>query len=367
LYLGLGEFGEGKTMGLAAYGEPTLLWPAVSRLLDTSDPSRWYRYLQEPSESLLGFPPRSDDEATNGPYPHFAAAVQRRLEQAIKRVAESACEQAGCAALCLAGGVALNCSANGGLLVDRHPHPVWAFAAAGDGGLSLGAALLAAQEAGELESRRLDHAYLGPSFDNRAIELALQAEPGITIHRSARVVEEVAERLSRGQIVGWFHGRMELGPRALGNRSILADPRSAHVRDRVNRLKGREPWRPLAPSVIADRASEYFELPGESPFMLFAARVRPSARDQLPAVVHADGSARPQTVRQAQNTALHALLLQFERRPGLPVLLNTSFNTAGEPIVCRPEDGIRTFLATGLDALACGDFIAEPAWSRPHP
>jgi carbamoyltransferase len=191
------------------------------------------------------------------------------------------------------------------------------------------------------------------------VETALAAEPAITFEHSSRVAEEVADRLAAGQVIGWFQGRMELGPRALGNRSILASPRSTEIRDRVNRLKGREQWRPLAPSVLAERAGHYFELSGESPFMLFATKVRADVRHEVPAVVHIDGSARPQTVRRDENPALHGLLEAFENRTGLPLVLNTSFNAAGEPIVCTPADAIRTFLATGLDALACGEFIVQ--------
>ena len=255
--------------------------------------------------------------------------------------------------------MALNCAANGRLLAGGDFAPVWAFAASGDAGLGIGAALLAAAEAKELAPKRLDRADLGPEFDAKTVEAALSAERAITFERSSRVAEEVAERLAEGQIVGWFQGRMELGPRALGNRSILASPRTREIRDRVNRLKGREHWRPLAPSVLAERARDYFHLSGESPFMLFAANVRAEVRHEVPAIVHVDGSARPQTVRRDQNPALHSLIAAFERRTGVPLVLNTSFNAAGEPIVCTPTDAIRTFLATGLDALVCGDFIVR--------
>ena len=175
--------------------------------------------------------------------------------------------------------------------------------------------------------------------------------------------------LANGNVIGWFQGRMEFGPRALGNRSILADPRSVAMRDLVNRVKGREHWRPLAPSVLAHRASDYFELEGESPFMLFAAQVRPERRAEVPAIVHADGSARPQTVSVQQNPRYHALLSAFERRTGVPILLNTSFNGAWEPIVATPAEAVSTFVACGLDALVIGDYVAVrrdlPAGSRP--
>jgi carbamoyltransferase len=359
-YLGLGDFGEGKTMGLGAYADPEELRHRTEQMLDTGDSGRWYRYRRGPSEELLGFPRRSSSPAIEAPYPQFAASVQRALEVASRRIARSAVAEAGALrALCLGGGVALNCAANGQLSTSGEFGPVWAFAASGDAGLSIGAALLAAGEAGELEPERVDHAYLGPEFDAKAIESALSSEPRITFERSARVADEAAARLAGGEVIGWFQGRMELGPRALGNRSILASPHTIEIRDRVNRLKGRELWRPLAPSVLADRAVEYFELVGESPFMLFATDVRPQVRDVVPGVVHVDGSARPQTVRRDQNPAFHDLIEQFGRRTGIPLVLNTSFNAAGEPIVCTPEDALRTFLSTGIDALVCGDFVVR--------
>ena len=358
-YLGLGDFGEGKTMGLGAYAEADELAPRVRRLLDTQDSARWYRYRRPPSEDILAFPPRDSAAVMDYPYPQFAAAVQERLEAAVERIARSAVEDADAGtALCLGGGVALNCAANG-RLSDQFPGPISAFAASGDAGLPLGAALLEADKAGELEPEKLDHANLGPAFDSITIEAALAAEPRVEFVRTPTIADDVAERLAGGQIVGWFQGRMELGPRALGNRSILASPATIEIRDRVNRLKGREPWRPLAPSVLADRANDHFQLAGESPFMLFAADVRPQVRDNAPAIVHVDGTARPQTVRRDQNPLLHDLITQFERRTGVPLVLNTSFNAAGEPIVCTPADAVRTFLATGLDGLACGDFIVR--------
>jgi carbamoyltransferase len=177
------------------------------------------------------------------------------------------------------------------------------------------------------------------------------------VERPRNIVEEAAERLARGEVIGWFQGRMELGPRALGNRSILADPRSVSTRDRVNRLKGREQWRPLAPAVTAEASDLYFDLPFESPFMLLATSVRDRTRQGAPAVVHIDQSARPQTVRRDQNAVFHQLLTAFERRSGLPILMNTSFNTSDEPIVCSPDDAISSFLEMGLDSLVCGDLL----------
>lgn len=365
-YLGLGPFAEGEAMGLSAYGAAAELEVPVGRLLNTQATSRWYRYEERPSQQALGFPPRTDADATSSPYPQFAAAAQAALERALFRMADSALKQSRSGSLCMGGGVALNCAANGRLLARPEIESLWAFAASGDAGLSVGAALLAAADAGELPRQRLDHAYFGPETSEAEIIAAVETEPTLELRRPRDVVEEAAGRLAADQIIGWSQGRMELGPRALGNRSILANPASTETRDRVNRLKGRESWRPLAPSILAERAGEYFELPGESPFMLLAAPVRPRTRAEAPAIVHADGSARPQTVRQDQNPKFRRLLEAFERRTAVPMLLNTSFNIAGEPIVCDAMDGIRSFQAMGLDAFVCGDFVIT-AKNQPGP
>jgi carbamoyltransferase len=359
-YLGMGEFGEGKTMGLAPYGDRTVLADRVATLLDTQN-CNWYRYRQRPSPEALGFPRRKQQPVLEGPYAHYAAACQAALEVAFTRVATSAIHDVGSGNLCLGGGVSLNCSANGLMLSSGIASSIWVFPAAGDGGLSVGAALLTSAEEGEFRRRRLPHAYWGPEFGVDACEKALRAASGVTYARRADVVSEAASRLAAGQVLGWFQGRMELGPRALGNRSILADPRSAKTRDRVNQIKGREPWRPLAPAVLAECARDFFELETESPFMLFAVPVRPGMRALVPAIVHVDGTARPQTVTPQQNQRLHAVISCFREKTGIPLLLNTSFNAAGEPIVCTPEDALRTFAATGLDALILGDFVVTRA------
>ena len=359
-YLGLGAFSEGKTMGLAPYGDRKRFADRVEAILNT-DNAHWYRYRRPQSLETVGFPPRLDEPIFDGPYPDYAAAVQAALEVAFTRVAASAIRDAGSGQLCLAGGVALNCSANGRMLSSGMASSIWVFPAAGDGGLSVGSALLAAAEAGEFRTGRLAHAYWGPEFGAEACERALRGARGVLYERHADVESEAAARLAAGQILGWFQGRMELGPRALGNRSILADPRFLHVRNRVNQLKGRERWRPLAPAVLAECASDFFELDTESPFMLFAVRVRPERRAVVPAIVHVDGTARPQTVTRQQNPRLYGLIESFRARTGVPVVLNTSFNAAGEPIVCTPDDAIRTFLATRLDALILGDFLVTRA------
>jgi carbamoyltransferase len=341
-------------MGRAPDGDPAHLRAAVARLLDAEGP--WYRYRAAPSPALLGFDARGAEGVLEGPWADFAAAAQEALEGAITRVAASALAETGAPLLCLGGGVTLNCSANGRLLASGTAPALQLFPATGDGGLAVGAALLAAADAGEPRTGPIAHASWGPEFGEATCEAALAAATGVRWRRLEDPAAQAAERLAAGEVIGWFQGRMELGPRALGNRSILADPRSAATRDRVNRIKHREPWRPLAPMVPLARAAEFFELVGESPFMLQAVQVRADARARIPAVVHVDGSARPQTVRPEQNPRLHALLEAFGARTGVPVLLDTSFNDADEPIVCTPEDAIRTLLSTGLDALVMGDF-----------
>jgi carbamoyltransferase len=301
-YLGLREFGEGKTMGLAPYGDREVYGDRVSSLLDCLD-SDWYRYRARPSAQILGFPPRGQESILQAPYTDFAAAVQHALERAVQRVVESAMEEAKTRTLCLGGGVMLNCSSNGKLLESGIASSIHVFPASNDAGLSIGAALLCAAEAGEFYPMKLDHAYWGPSFNPTEYKAALRGESQVVYQRASNLAHEVAAHLADGQVVGWFQGRMELGPRALGNRSLLADPRTAAMRDRVNTLKGRELWRPLAPVVVAEHASEFFALSAPSPFMLFATQVRAEKRSSIPAVVHIDGSARPQTVTRTQNAA----------------------------------------------------------------
>jgi carbamoyltransferase len=227
----------------------------------------------------------------------------------------------------------MNCSANGRLLASGIAERMWLFPASGDAGLSVGAALLASRDMGASTNARIDSPYWGPAFTDDECEEALNAAPGLSFTRANDLSTEVATALARGDVIGWFQGRMELGPRALGNRSILADPRSVAMRDKANRVKRREQWRPLAPSILAERTEEWFEMVPPNSFMLFAV--------------------------QALNSPYYDLISAFERITGVPILLNTSFNDAGEPIVCTPEDALRTFLATDLDALVLGPFIAR--------
>jgi carbamoyltransferase len=355
-HVGLGDFGEGKLMGLAPYGNAAEGLPAVSPLIDTID-ARWFRYKAVPTESLTGFPRRADEDVLSGPYADFAAAAQHELERGYERAARSAVGQSRSKSLCVGGGVALNCSANGKLLASSIAEEMWVFPASGDAGLSVGAALLCARDGGAPVNARIESPYHGPQFSEAEIESALQSTPGIAYSRPERMESLVAKNLAGGSVVGWFQGRMELGPRSLGNRSILADPRTIAMRDKVNRVKGREMWRPLAPSVLAECARDYFEIVPPNAFMLFATQVTELTREVAPAIVHVDGSARPQPVTAELNPRFHTLISLFGSLTGVPMLLNTSFNAAGEPIVCRPTDALRTYLATGLDLLVIGPFV----------
>jgi carbamoyltransferase len=357
-YLGLGDFGEGKTMGLAPYGRASEQLSALNRVIDTAE-ARWFKYRTVPDESTAGFPQRTDEDVLSGPYADFAAATQHALERGYERAVRSAVGRSRSRKVCVGGGVALNCSANGKLLTSSVAEDMWLFPASGDAGLSVGAALLCARDLGELDRVRIDSPYHGPSFNADAIEAALDAEPRISYCRPEHYSLEVAKHLAAGNVTGWFQGRMELGPRALGNRSILADPRTIAMRDKVNRVKRREMWRPLAPSVLAERAGDFFVHVPPNSFMLFATQVTDLTRELAPAIVHVDGSARPQPVSRELNAPFYDLISSFAELTGVPMLLNTSFNDAGEPIVCTPQDALRTFLTTDLDVLAIGPFLAK--------
>ena len=330
----------------------------MERLLGP-DQNGWYHYQQMLDPAIVGFPPRADESLPASPVAHLAAAGQKALQAAVARVAESAMTDSKCRDLCLGGGVALNCSNNGALASSAAVRRLWVFAAPGDSGLPVGAALLCAAEAGALRRAHVRTAAWGPRFD--ASETTLRADPRLVVERPDDPSGFVAAHLAEGRVVGWFQGRMELGPRALGQRSILADPRTVAMRDWVNRLKRREPWRPLAPVVRAGTANDYFDGPADLPFMLHAVKVRPDKRDVIPAVVHVDGTARAQTVCADEHQPLWDVLCEFARLTGVGALINTSFNRAGEPIVCSPDDAVRTLLESELDLLVLDDLMIRRA------
>ncbi|MHC4600934.1 MAG: carbamoyltransferase family protein [Planctomycetota bacterium] len=347
---------EGKLMGLAAYGTPCMEsvdfvdWESeIPRI----DGKRFRAFLERAPRRL----PR---EPFGPEHKDLASTAQAVLERAVVRMAESLHRRNGCRSLCLGGGVALNCSLNGALEAQDFVDALFINPGAHDASTALGAALWVHREAtGERPAFNLRHPFFGPAFDGGSVE-ALLGEAGIrTWKRIEDPATEAADWLARGKVVGWFQGRMEFGPRALGNRSILADPGEAGMTDRVNDIKGRERWRPLAPSILAGEAPDFVEGNGRlgSPFMLLALRARAVAREKVPAVVHVDGSMRLQTVDGEAQPRFLRLLEAFKARKGYGVLLNTSFNLGGQPIVCDPKDALGTFFASGLDGLFIEDFL----------
>jgi len=290
----------------------------------------------------------------------IAYAVQDACEVAMMNVVRLALEKTRCRNLCLAGGVALNSKANGKILCSILKGDIFTQPAASDDGVALGAALVPHFDGGgRLPSKAMRHAHWGPSFDDGAIETTLRT---CKLHYS-RLTDPAAtsaELLARGKIIGWFQGRMEFGPRALGSRSILADPRDPQMNAKVNNaVKFREWWRPFAPSLKKESAGEFLESAVDSPFMILTAQVRPDKRRVIPSVTHVDGSARPQTVEEKINPLYWRLIDQFGQRTGVPVVLNTSFNLRGEAIVNSPAEAIRTFFSSGMDALVIGSFLVE--------
>jgi len=361
---------EGKVMALAAYGDPRFL-ETFRGLLQVNGSGtlrvdrRYFRYqhgaptkFSARFEETLG-PCRRDGEAIEPRHRDVAFALQARTEEALLALVEDLRRRVDAPSLCLAGGVALNCVANGRLHAESSYHDLFVPPAAGDSGAALGAALRVHHlVTGRMPRDPLRHAYLGPEFDEADCRSALRGA-SVRFERPSDVAAEASAWIARGGIVGWFQGRMEYGPRALGNRSILADPRDAAMRDRLNaRVKGRESFRPFAPAVLEERAADYFEGACPSPFMLLGFPVRPERRAEIPAVVHVDGTARVQTVDRATNPPFRRLLEAFEARTGIPMVLNTSFNRRGESIVCTPEDAVRCFLAGEMDALVVGPFLA---------
>jgi carbamoyltransferase len=365
-YLGFAPYSdEWKVMGLAPYGEPGVSlrefiipddnpYRVAARLLIGKDSAPTAAI-----EAKLGTR-RIPESEIEGRHKNLAYAVQESCEEAMLTLARAAVEQTRCRNLCLAGGVALNSKANGKILTSGIVDGLFIQPASGDDGACLGAALAPYLDGrGKLRVYRMRHAYWGSASDDSEIQRAVE-----TYKLGATHVEDpaktTAELLTNGKIVGWFQGRMEFGPRALGNRSILADPRDPEMTAKVNNaVKFREWWRPFAPSMLASVAGEYLESAADSPFMILTAQVKPSKRTVIPAVTHVDGSARPQTVERDVNPLYWKLIDEFGKRTGVPVVMNTSFNLRGEPIVCTPTDAIRTFFSSGMDALMLGSFLVE--------
>jgi carbamoyltransferase len=369
---------EYKVMGLAAYGRPRFLdtFAGMIRFQNgrlTNDNS-WFafhtgsancyskRFVKE-----FGPPCPDEQRVESLPYKDIAASGQRTLENRLLEIARWCKEHTGERTLCLAGGVALNSVANGRLLDTGIFDNIWIQPAASDAGCSLGIPFYIWHEVlGHPRRFHMEHAYWGPEFTDSSIEDAIRSH-GLRCRRVDDVERHTAALLADGHVVAWYQGRMEWGPRALGNRSILADPRHADMKDVINRkVKFREPYRPFAPSVLEEDVARYFHFTGASPFMTFVCRVREDVQAQLPAVTHVDGTARLQTVSRQHNPRYWRLIDEFKTITGVPVVLNTSFNVRGEPIVCTPADAVKCFLRTDIDVLVMGERICRrEKWGQP--
>jgi carbamoyltransferase len=356
---------EWKVMGLAPYGHRGV---DVRPFIDfETTPYRVYpkRLFANGASQFseiavrLG-PPRTAESEIEERHKNIAYAVQEACEKAMMNVVRLAIEKTHSRNVCLAGGVALNSKANGKILASGLLEEIFVQPAASDDGAALGAALAPyLDNDGRLPKMLMRHAYLGPSFGDDTIEATLKTYK-LRSTRLGDPAKTAAELLAQGKILGWFQGRMEFGPRALGSRSILADPRDPEMNIKVNNaVKFREWWRPFAPSLKKEIAGDFLEGATDSPFMILTAQVRPEKRKVIPSVTHVDGSARPQTVEKEINPLYWRLIDEFGKRTGVPVVMNTSFNLCGEAIVHTPTEALRTFFSSGLDALVIGSFLVE--------
>jgi carbamoyltransferase len=397
--------GEYKVMGLAPYGEPKYVDKIFDHLVDLkADGSyrldlSYFDYCTGLTmtsgrfHELFGGPPRKPEQRLNQRHMDLAASVQKATEEIVLRLSANAAKETGSPNLCLAGGVALNCVANGKILRAGRFKRIWIQPAAGDAGGALGAALAAHYQFNGASRKTdgltdsLDGSYLGPSYEQDDIETRLDSAGGrFTVLSDQDLVANTVQALVEEKAVGWFQGRMEFGPRALGARSILGDPRSETMQKSLNlRVKFRESFRPFAPAILAEDVADWFELDQDSPYMLLVADVVENRRramtseeqalfgidklnvprSDIPAVTHVDYSSRVQTVHHATNPRFHALLTAFKARTGCPVLVNTSFNIRGEPIVCTPEDAFRCFMGSAIEVLAIGNCLLRKEEQNP--
>ncbi len=391
--------GEYKVMGLAPYGEPRFKQTIMDKIVDVKEDGTFrlnldyfdyctgLRMTNDKFDALFGGPARKPDQLLTQHHMDLAASIQAVTEEIVLRLTRSLAREAGVKNLCLAGGVALNCVANGKVLRDGAFERIWVQPAAGDAGGALGAAL-GAYHLYKGQPRRINGAidnmqgsFLGPEYDQKDIEARL-AKVGarFKVVDDKTVIDGTAAALAEGKAIGWFQGRMEFGPRALGGRSILGDARSPTMQKMLNlKVKYRESFRPFAPSVLREDVADWFELDGDSPYMLLVADVVKRRRRQMtaeeqklfgidklnvprseiPAVTHVDYSARIQTVHAETNPRYHALISAFKARTGCPVIVNTSFNVRGEPIVCTPEDAFRCFMGSEIEMLVVGNCVLD--------
>jgi len=355
---------EWKVMGLAPYGKPIIKLDEFISVhhepYQVNAPLLFERSNGTSAIARRLGPQRTPESEIDDSFKNIAYAVQDACEIAMMALVKLALRKTNCRNLCLAGGVALNSKANGKIEASGLVDHIFVQPAASDDGVALGAALAPSlDKGGRLPMKPMRHAYLGPEYSDAEIEKAL-----VTYKLRATKLENVAasagEMLANGKILGWFQGRMEFGPRALGARSILADPRDPEMNAKVNNaVKFREWWRPFAPSMLKEVAGEYLEHASDSPFMILTSQVRADKRDVIPSVTHVDGSARPQTVEKEINPLYWNLIDEFGKRTGVPVVMNTSFNLRGEAIVNTPTDAVRTFFSSGMDALVIGSYLVE--------
>jgi len=362
---------EYKVMGAAPYGEPKYYDLIMNELIDVREDGsfklnmKYFAYdygltmTNDAFAELFGHPRRDSESKMEAFHWDCAASIQKVTEEIMLRMVRDLHARTGMKNLCMGGGVALNCVANGRIVREGPFEQLWVQPAAGDAGSALGAALFVHNVVlGKPRTFRMDHAYWGPSYSDEEIRkfLDLRQLPYHAMPRE-KMIHEVARRIHEDQaVVGWLQGRMEWGPRSLGMRSILADPRNKENWQRVNlKIKFRESFRPFAPAVLADKASEWFDIDRESPYMLLVCQVKEGR--EIPAVTHVDGSARIQTVTRETAPEFYDLLAEFDRQTGCPVLINTSFNVRGEPIVCTPEDAYLCFMRTDMDVLVLGNNV----------
>lgn len=365
---------EWKVMGLAPYGKPAY----VEQLKKTIDLRKdgsfrldmryfshhWssHRMFNRRWERLLGAPQRVPEAKIEDFHCDVAHSGQKIVEEAMVALGRAAYERYGCENLCIAGGVGLNCVGNWKILKQTPIKNLWIQPAAGDDGGAIGAAFYAANTLlGEPRKYEMKHAYLGPSFGDAEIAAALRKR-GVEPRALPRdeMLRRAARLIADNRVVGWFQGRMEFGPRALGARSILANPTHPQIKDIINsKIKFRERFRPFAPSVLREKVSAYFDMDMDCKFMLLVPEVLPSKRSLLPGITHADGTGRVQTVAREDSPLYYDLISEFEKLSGVPIVVNTSFNVRGEPIVCTPDDAYETFMKTGMDALVIGSFVLE--------
>jgi carbamoyltransferase len=349
--LGLGFFGEGKTMALSSFGKYNEKFNDLIRI----DKNKAEIKINWKKAKKLNKFSRNEPEPITAIHKDIAFMLQYQLEKTVEFLKDYLYNKTGYKNLCVSGGVALNCKMNSFLFNSDNVKEIYVPSAPHDGGVSLGAAIeLTSKESYPLE--KLTSAYHGPSFNNQYIKEFMDNNK-IKYEILENVESEAAHLISKGNIIGWFQGNMEFGPRALGNRSILSDPTNPQIKDRVNKTKHRYLWQPLAPAILEEKQSKYFEEKQSSHFMSFALKIKEKKKDEIPSVCHIDKTARIQTVSKTTNPIFYKLISEFNKVSGTPIILNTSFNSKGVPIVCTPQDAYSEFRKMGLDCLIMNNFL----------